>query len=455
LGKFGLSGRKNRTFQMGRILNKMSKISVFPAAAILVFVAIITNSGFSVAKIINNPSSLSSAVNSNNITQIDTTAILEKYSLFSEYYKNEDYKTALPYGWEVIQLDPKKFAKWIFTKMDDALWELHDSPSVNPAQAKAIEDTLIYLYDVAMKNYPEGRGYFIARKTLAREAWFNIPGDTVIKAYETAIQLDPSVPRYYYDRLGQWYMNKNQKDKAIDLYSKWSTEEPNDTVPESRLKSLVKNTGELADIVCRQWNQDRENTDKALECVSLQIKANQNADAIPPMEFLVSKFPESIPYWNQLAILYQKTDQLTKAEDVYKKLILLEPNNQNHFLNLGIVYRDKGQLSLSRTQFQRAYEIANGWAQALYNEGYLYELAARNCTFDFDTKLVYQLAVDTYKKALHLDTYFTQARDRIASLASFVPTQEDYFVRGYKSGQNLAIPNSSCYSWIGRSITVP
>ncbi|HVO73557.1 MAG TPA: tetratricopeptide repeat protein [Ignavibacteriaceae bacterium] len=434
-------------------MKKISKISVFQASFTFILIFLTICSGQSSA----NPRALllSQGNPNDKYIQVDSSEILSKYSLFSEYFKNKDYKSAVPYGWEVIKLNPNKFAKWIYNKMDDALWGLHDAPGTTPAQAKAIEDSLIILYDLGMKNYPEGRGYLLARKTLAREAWFNIPGDSVIKAYETAIQLDPKIPKYYYDRLGQWYLNKNKRDKAIDLYSKWSSQEPNDTLPSARLKAMVKDPGELADIICTQWSRDKENTDKALECISLQVKANKYADAIPAMEFLVSKSPESVPYWNQLAILYQKTDQFQKAEDVYKKLITLEPNNQNHFLNLGIVYRDKGQLALARTQFERAYEIANGWAQALYNEGYLYELAARNCTFDFDTKLVYQLAVDTYKKALHLDSYFTEARDRIASLASFVPTQEDYFVRGYKSGQNLAIPGNSCYSWIGKSITVP
>ena len=46
------------------------------------------------------------------------------YSLFSEYYKNKDYKSALPYGWQVLQQDPKMFAKWIYYKMEDALWYL-------------------------------------------------------------------------------------------------------------------------------------------------------------------------------------------------------------------------------------------------------------------------------------------------------------------------------------------
>jgi len=48
----------------------------------------------------------------------------------------------------------------------------------------------------------------------------------------------------------------------------------------------------------------------------------------------------------------------------------------------------------------------------------------------------------------------SQAQDRINALSGSVPTQEDYFFKGYKSGQVLPI-TGSCFGWIGRSITVP
>ena len=91
---------------------------------------------------------------------------------------------------------------------------------------------------------------------------------------------------------------------------------------------------------------------------------------------------------------------------------------------------------------------------AILYEGLLYETAARNCDFNFETKLVYQLAVDTYKKALNIDPSLVQAKERIPALASSVATKEDYFFRGYKSGQTVPI-TGKCYGWIDRSITVP
>jgi hypothetical protein len=68
--------------------------------------------------------------------------------------------------------------------------------------------------------------------------------------------------------------------------------------------------------------------------------------------------------------------------------------------------------------------------------------------------MVYQLAVDTYRKASSMEPSLTRAQERIRALSGSIPTQEDYFFAGYKSGQTIPI-SGSCYGWIGRSITVP
>jgi tetratricopeptide (TPR) repeat protein len=169
---------------------------------------------------------------------------------------------------------------------------------------------------------------------------------------------------------------------------------------------------------------------------------------------LVEKSPETINYWNQLATCYQKTDQLSNAERALLKLIEIDPDAKEHYLNLGIVYGDMGKLSNARRYYIKASEVGGGWALPIYYEGFLYEKSARGCKFDFEAKMVYQLAVDTYRKALKMDSSLTQARDRISALATSVPTQEDYFFRGYKSGQVLPI-KGECFDWIGKSVTVP
>jgi len=145
---------------------------------------------------------------------------------------------------------------------------------------------------------------------------------------------------------------------------------------------------------------------------------------------------------------------LKKAENALLKLIELQPDTKENYLNLGIIYSDLHKYSKARKYYKKASEIGNGWGLPIYYEGYLYEQAARNCNQGFETKLVYQLAIDTYRKAKRLDSSLNQATERIKALSAVVPTQEDYFFRKYKSGDVIPI-TGDCFNWIGKSITVP
>lgn len=401
-----------------------------------------------------------SGLSSKAFPQADSLKALEVYSLFSEYYKNQDYLSAEPFGWQVIEIAPKKFARYFYYKMEDVLWYMHDSADIAPEKKTEIEDTIMYFYDAAIENI-EDKGLYQAHKAFIAESWLDeIPADTIIAWYEKAIEYDPELDPYYYDRLGVLYAaneaeGNDYKVKAIDLYQYLSDKEPDNPLWNDRLVGLVEDINELADIMCKRWENDRENIEKAWQCASMMMRANRWTESIIPLEFLTQKDPSIANYWNQLATAYQRTDQMNKAEDVYKKLIEIEPDNKNHYLNLGIALMDRNQFAAARTQFQKASQVGNGWGLAIFYEGLLYETAARRCGFEFEDKLVYQLAVDTYRKASSADNTATQAKERITALASSVPTQEDYFFRGYKSGQTIPIPDNECYSWVGRSITVP
>jgi tetratricopeptide (TPR) repeat protein len=388
-----------------------------------------------------------------------TDSAMIQYSLFSEYFKNKDYTSALPYGWKVLEMEPKKFAQWYYFKMEDLLWYLHDSSDVSDTEKQAIEDSIISFYDQALEHYPEGQGHFQVRKAFVTETWLDESPENVISEYEKAAEVYPEMDPYYYHRLGQIYKanmdsNEEYKTKALDLYTYLSEREPENPQWPKEQEDLVDNIDELVALAKRAWELDRDNVSKAYKYATLAIKAGSFEEAITPLEFVVSKEPDNVNYLNQLATGYQRLERLDKAEEIFKKLIQLEPQKREHYLNLGILYKDKGQLAAARTQYQKASEVGGNWGLPIYYEGLLYEQAARGCTFDFETKLVYQLAVDTYRRARSMEASLSQAQERITALQSSVPTQEDYFFRGHKSGQSLPI-TGSCFGWIGRSITVP
>lgn len=382
--------------------------------------------------------------------------ILTDYSLFSEYYKNKDYISALPYGWKVLEADPAKFSKWIYFKMEDCLWSLHDSSSTDPELVKSIQDTIIYFYDLAIKYDSQEKGYFAVRKAYVSEIWLTLPAESVIPEYEQALAWQPELSSFYYDRLGQLYKNSDDgengyKLKALDIYNTLSDREPDNETWNTRKKDLVENIDELLKIVKTTWEKDKTNPKKAKELASVAIQASVFKEAVEPLEFLVSQEPDNVGYLAQLASSYQKIDNLNEAEKTYKKIISLQPDNKDNYFNLGIIYKDMGKYAQSRSEFLNASEKGGNWALPIYYEAYLYEQSASNCE-DFDKKVVYLLSYQTYKKALAMDGTLEQARDRINALSGVIPTKEDYFFRGLKSGDVLKI---TCVGWIGRSVSVP
>jgi tetratricopeptide (TPR) repeat protein len=312
---------------------------------------------------------------------------------------------------------------------------------------------------MAIQYYPEGKAYFQVRKAFVAETWLELDPETVIAEYKKAAEYNPDMDTYYYNRLGQLYISNISDDndykmKAIDLYSMLAIREPDNPEWPRILSTLVEDVDQLLDIRKKNWELDKDNLSKAWTYASECMRNQRFERAIEPLEFLVQKSPETINYWNQLGTAYNKVGRLNDAEAAYQKLIQLEPNNKDFYFNLGLIYKEQGKLSKARQYFDLANDKAGGWGMAVYSIGLLYEQAARDCQFDFKTKLVYLLAQETYRRALGVDPSLTQARERINALSTSIPSQEDYFFQGYKSGDVIPI-TGECFTWIGKSVTIP
>jgi tetratricopeptide (TPR) repeat protein len=297
------------------------------------------------------------------------------------------------------------------------------------------------------------------RKAFVAETWLDLEPEVVIAEYAKAAEYNPDMDSYYFHRFGQMYINNmtdenDYKMNAIDIYTMLAVREPDNPQWPDILSELVDNVDQLLDIRKKNWELDKENMEKAWTYASECIRAQAYDRAIEPLEFLTQQSPETLNYWNQLATAYNKVEQYDDAERCFMKLIELDPDNKDYYFNLGLIYKEQGKLSRARQYFNTANDKAGGWGMAIFSIGLLYEQSARGCTFDFKTKVVYKLAQDTYRRAYNMDQSLAQARDRIGALSGSVPTQEDYFFYGYKSGDVIPI-SGDCFGWIGKSITVP
>ncbi|MBS3944416.1 MAG: tetratricopeptide repeat protein [Melioribacter sp.] len=383
------------------------------------------------------------------------------FSLFNEYHKNKDYVTAIDYGWKIINSDPTPWLRYkIFPKMEDILWYMHDSMKVSGSEIKMLNDTIIYFYNRAIKYEPKNESHYTIRKAYVMETWLKANPDETIKAYEYALSLDSNIDNFYKDHLGMLYIanasdNNDYKLKALDLYSKLAETDPDNPIWNQKLEGIAEDISELVSITKKSWEFDKDNLEKAWKYASTCLRAQDYEQAKIPLEFLTSKAPEVINYWKQLASVYEKLDMNDKAISAYKKLIDLQPDNRDNYVNLALIYKRLEQLSVSRTYLQRGMKADPNWDYPVFIEAQLYEQAARLCDFDFMAKCVYLLAVNTYRKAASMGGQFSStSADRVKALQNSIPMKEDYFFRKLKSGDTVKI-EGHCYSWIDRSVTVP
>jgi len=384
-----------------------------------------------------------------------------QFSLFNEDQKNGLFESAYEYGWNVLANDPAPFVKYrFFPKMEDVLFYMHDSVATTDEEKAVLADTTIYFYNQAVKYDTAKAAYFLARKAFVIENWTDQPVENAIAAYKDALKADPNLDTFYQDRLGL-LLSKNASDdndyklQALDLYSKLSEAEPDNETWISRIENLAENKDELVEITYKSWQLDKENLEKAWKYASTAMRNSNYKRAIEPLEFLVANSPDVINYWNQLATAYQKVGEIDKAVGAYKKLIDLQPDNAEHYVNLALMYKNQGQLAASRSYLQKAASVNPDWDYPYYIEGTLYEQAARNCGFEFMDKVVYLLAVNTYRQAVAKGgSYGTTAQERISALSNSIPSKEDYFFRKIKSGDKVKI-EGKCYDWVNRTVTVP
>jgi len=407
-------------------------------------------------------SSVSAKVNIATISATSSDSLMVEFSLFWEAYKTKDYKFAYDHGWNVINDNPTNYLQYKpFKKMEDIIIFLRDSVATTEQDKNMYADTMIALYDKAVQYDSKNSDYFIIKKAYTIEVWKNAPTDEAIAAYEYALDKYPDAPSFYKDRLGILYSQNDDgengyKLKALQLYSKLAEEDPENDTWNTRLKSLADNPEELADIMKRSWELDKENLSKAYAYAETCLNYQFYTRSIEPLEFLTKKSTDVINYWRKLALVYNKLNKSDASINAYKTLIELEPNNRDNYFNVALIYKDLGQLSVARSYLQKASNASSEpWDLPIFVEASLYEQAARDCGFEFDDKCVYQLAVDTYAKAAKLNgSQSGAARDRIKALSNSVPQQEDYFFRKLSSGTEIKI-QGKCYNWINKSIIVP
>ncbi len=393
----------------------------------------------------------------------------KNWSLFFEYHKNGDHRSAVPYGWNVIKLDPDRF-KTVYGKLADSYLNFYQDTTLDKDARRANADTMIIVYDMGIKNVPERASGLWLSRGYALATYFEDRGVEAIASYEKALELDPKTDFVYADQLGILYMKNMDKDpsyksRAVELYRKQKEADPNNPVIIDRLKSLLTDPQELINLAEQDLQNDPENLEKIWNAAQAYIEAEQYSGAEKHLQKLIKKSPKTYSYWNELGKVQQREEKYRQAIESYEQALKLNPALRENHLNITVCYRMLKNYTAARATAMRAAQRERGWGRPYMEIAEVYKSAVENCIreakggdwalMDIDDKLVYRLAQDSFARAKAVEpSLANEANQRMNELSTLVPTKEDLFFHRARIVNGRMEVAGQCYGWVGEQVSV-
>lgn len=169
------------------------------------------------------------------------------------------------------------------------------------------------------------------------------------------------------------------------------------------------------------------------EAAQAEFDAN-NPAAVAKKLYDAGNYKEAIAKYRE--VLDQTTDNIEKSK--YEKTIA------------SILFRKLGKYNEARSAARRAAKLNPGWGAPYMLIGDMYGKSARSCGDSWNQRLAILAAIDKYRYAKSLDSSISKdANKRINTYSKSLPSKEDIFQRGLKTGQTVTV---GC--WIGESVKI-
>ncbi len=375
-----------------------------------------------------------------SLRKIKEFEIQKYWSTAYEYYKNENYPEAKHYIWRVINLDPEMRLAEKFHYRD-----IH-ARLANCYVHENKPDSVEFSYREGLKFFPddaylhENLGFILRRKNQSDEA---------IEHYKKVAELEPEKSATY-KILGDLYRRTRQNEQAIEAYEDYVQLVPDDRDAQETLTGLYRATGRGAEALQKKEELLVQHPDDASLMFELAITYFDQGNFTKSLSMfnrLIEKEPDNLDALDKMAQAYLNLEQYTRAVNIYKKILDLDSNNIDVICAVADVYRLQSNYTTARNWARRAQRVSRSSGLAFITVGMVYQESAKNCSaekgsFDFDDRLVYEMAHKEFRKGTRDPNYAERARRRMTGIESLLPTTEDRFMNTYSE------PKNKCYSWI-------
>jgi tetratricopeptide (TPR) repeat protein len=415
---------------------------------------------------------------------------MNELSLYSEFYKQGDYNSAMPH-WEILKNKYPKSTSNIYIHGTKIYESLIENAKTDAERDKYI-DEVMKLGDQRIK-YFGGKGFVLGRKgttwlkyKLDEKRATPLEGEALKSALQTGYDwLNTSVDL---EKAGTelpiflllmqtsrslFKMGALQKEVVVSNYDKCNTllnEIKSKTTDQQKLKeindiqayieTLFSSSGAAdCETLIRVFTPQFEtrNTDIVFIKSMLRRLRQAKCDSSELVEKATIRLydlePSAEAAFN-MARGYVKKDNLELAKKYYDQAISQETDNKllaSYYYERGLLlYIKQNAYQEARDMARKAISLDPGLCDAYMLMGDVYAASSR--TFDgtpLEKAAIFWVVTDYYNKARKGDDCAADAATKSSDYRKYFPNKEDAFMEGLKEGQSYKVEG-----WINETTTV-
>ncbi len=412
-------------------------------------------------------------------TGSDRDACLKYQSLYQEFYKQGNYKDAMPW-WKLALKACPRYSKNMYIH-GVKMFEDKIEKETDPKKQSVLIDSLLWVYDLRIENFGDDprspKGYVLGAKGIAMQKYHK---EEYAKSYEVlgeSIKLQGSASEA---RVILTYMQASQqlfRDGAIDAEKVLSDYETAMDITDANLKlnpddenfkltkeqvelyftgsgaatceSLIKLfTGKFAALKDDvEWLKKATRQLKKTGCTDSQIFFDA-AEAL----FRIEPTAEAA---HNIAFMYLRKEEYETAAEYLQKAIEIGQQSDEladmYYELATITYSRFKNYQKSRALSLKAIEARPNWGKPYLLIGQIY-IAARTEVFSdpWDQATVFWVAVDKFIKAKSVDPEVNdEANNLINTYSDYFPNNEMVFFRTLRDGDSYTVAG-----WINETTKV-
>jgi tetratricopeptide (TPR) repeat protein len=406
---------------------------------------------------------------------------LNNYSLYREFFKQGDYKSALPNWRKVYKTYPKSTTQIYRDGLD--MMESFLENAMNTDTKKAYLDTMMQIYDKRIK-YLDNKGELLGRKAadyLGKVLTIDLPEDELIKDIkkgygfaeqsmeESGVNTEPAVIVLFMQSTRRLFTFNEftaetvleNYEKAMNLLEKQLANEDtkdkaNQAIP--LCEQILEGSGAMdCEAMLKLYKPKFKENPEDIEFIKKALRAFNKADCennliVEMSEQLYELEPSAEAAFN-MARMFLKKEKYPKAFDYYEKAYTSATNNENKAL----YYYEAAGLALQQGSLKKARDLAKeaisskpDYCEAYMLIGEIYAQASKEFSdSDFERNTVFWLATDYFKKAAQYSNCKSEAQNKIKFYQNYFPNKEDIFFNSLEVGKNYFLGG-----WINETTTV-